>query len=402
MWRSVGAVVLLALVATACGGGDGGGGTDPVLGIISPGVDVADEPASADGAEFRTGEDGEALVVADVVRTDTAGFAEVTWADLAVTRVDTDSVFVVTEVATGADGPQVTARLDVGRVWNRLDADAVDGFEVETDVATAAVRGTAFTVDCQGQCTFAALEGTIVVTTIAGIVVELRPGEAVTVDTDGEVSPIQAAPQDAWVSENLQRDTEAGFAEVATVTASDATDDPAVLTFEQVDGGTPTTGQEVTDQYQEDFGVTFALESGGGPRLVGIGEPQEAFQSSAGIDTPTSPGGGAWFLTDDGVNVAEAEPPALVLTLDPPTSYVAGDLYDIDGGESFEITAFDADGNTLATRTIATGDPGAGDGAASRWVLRSEGDDIVQVVIRGFRPSGQFGFGYDNFRTTAP
>lgn len=242
--RLAGVAVVTSLLLAACGGTDGGETTDgdevteaeqaadgdqsvdggaasegpAALTIIEPGVDVADEPADVDVAEFRTGEDGESLAVADLVRTDRAGFAEVRWTEGALARIDVDTLFEVTELDLSTGRPKVSTRLEVGRVWNRLAEDSAD-YEVATDVGTAAVRGTGFLVSCDENCTFGLVEGVLAVTTSLGIEVELRPGEQVDVDTDGRPAGIEPFDyDDAWVQENLRRDGEAGFPAVERVT----------------------------------------------------------------------------------------------------------------------------------------------------------------------------------------
>lgn len=403
--RRVAACGLLVLLVVACG--DGVAPVDTVtLGIIEPGVDVADVPDEGQVATFRTGEDGEGLVVGDVVRTDPVGFAEVVWSTGALARVDVDTVFAVTELATAADQPVVRTRLDVGRVWNRLGAGA--DYRLATDVGTAAVRGTAFDVACGLDCTFRVVEGVVTVATVADLVVEVRAGEQVTIGPDGVPGPVAPVELDAWVRDNLARDVAAGFTEVAVDDL--AADAPGrggttgVITFETLGGATPTEGQRVTDQYQDEFGITFSVEGGGAPTIAMVGSPIAAFGNAVdGDDTPAAgPAAGSYFLTDDGSLTTDGSPPGLVLTLDPATDYVAGDIYDIDGQESFELQALDGDGRVLATRSFASGDPGTGEGVASRWVFEVGSPTIVQVVIRGFRPGGQFGFGFDNIRTRAP
>lgn len=109
---------------TTAGTPDGTTQADAVLGILEAGVDVADEPEAVDGATFRAGEDGEPLVVNDVVRTDASGFAEVRWFEGALARVDVDTLLEVTELDLTTGQPTVSTRLDVGRVWSRLDSAA--------------------------------------------------------------------------------------------------------------------------------------------------------------------------------------------------------------------------------------------------------------------------------------
>ena len=221
----------VALVATACGGGDpvADDGVDAVvgdvaddqddgsataeLGILAAGVDVADEPDDPAAAAFRTGEDGEGLAVRDLVRTDTSGFAEVRWFDGALARVDADTTYALVELDTTPGAATVVTDLDVGRIWNRLRADEVDAYEVTTDVGTAAVRGTAFWVQClTAGCTFAVLEGTVLVVAGDGAEVELTAGQQVTVDADGVPGDVEATDvEDPWVVRNDELDQGVGF-----------------------------------------------------------------------------------------------------------------------------------------------------------------------------------------------
>lgn len=240
--RSVAAVAAVALLAVACGGGDGtepGGNDEPgqesppadgddaalaALGIIEPGVDVADEPGGLEGAPFRPGEDGESLVVRDFVRTDADGYAEVRWTEGALARIDVDTVFEVTELDLATGQPVISTRLEVGRVWSRLDSGAAD-YEIATDVGTAAVRGTGFLVSCIQACVFGLAEGVLEVVTSLGIELELRPGEQVEVNQDGQPGEIEPFDSDdPWVQDNLGRDEDVGFAPV-TAPEDDPDDD---------------------------------------------------------------------------------------------------------------------------------------------------------------------------------
>lgn len=188
---------------------------DAVLGVFEPGVDVADQPEEQAATEFRAGEDGESLVARDVVRTDPSGFAEVAWFDGALARVDADSTYTLLELDSTPGVAVVVTELSVGRIWNRLRDGAVATYEVRTDVGTAAVRGTAFWVACtsDGACTFAVLEGSVLVETVDGTSVELRAGQELTVSEEGRpAATLPTDPDEDWVALNAELDAARGFA----------------------------------------------------------------------------------------------------------------------------------------------------------------------------------------------
>lgn len=259
--------IVLAMVLSACAGllGDDAGGdvawddAPASLGVLTPGVDVADEPADVAGASYRTGEDGEPLVVSDLVRTDDAGFAEVRWVEGALARLDVDTVLEVTALDLETGQPTVSTRLEVGRVWNRLESDAAT-YEVETDVGTAAVRGTGFLVACLPLCTFGLGEGVLAIETILGVDLELRPGEQIRVDEDGQPSSVEAFTLDEpWLRDNLQRDEELGFAAL----------DP---TYDQAGGDRSDIARARLDGT---YDFTYTVRESSRDSLVGQSEPRQ-------------------------------------------------------------------------------------------------------------------------------
>ncbi len=174
------------------------------------------------------------------------------------------------------------------------------------------------------------------------------------------------------------------------------------IDFEAINGEPVFDGMVVSDQYFENFGLTFSLEDGTSPLIAQVGPPTTAFGGPGGgfngSDTP-APGVniGQFFLTDDGV-LGGLTSPALILDFVNPLDSIAGCILDIDFDETFIMHARDIDGNVLLADTIRAGDPGTGDGALSCWGFNLEGCEgaIYSLRMEGTRESpGAFGLGVD-------
>jgi hypothetical protein len=197
---------------------DGGGATEALaqLDIISTDVTVA---SGGDG-EFEAGESGQDLFQGDRVRTDPTGFAEVVYFEGSWQRVENSATLTLLRLVATEVGQAVRTGIDQGRAWQRVQqlTQEADSFEVETPVATASVRGTAFAIDCTeapASCTFAVTEGLVEIILPDGTRIRLTPGQVLTVGRDAD--PDQLVPedvglaaleQDDWISRNLVRDAE--------------------------------------------------------------------------------------------------------------------------------------------------------------------------------------------------
>lgn len=156
-------------------------------------------------------------------------------------------------------------------------------------------------------------------------------------------------------------------------------------------------GLVITDQFEEEFGVTFSLANGGNPVLAEVGNPQTAFVPS---DTPLPGQGiGQYFLTDDGA-VAGA-PPDLVITYTVPVSSASGDILDIDFSESWRITAFDESDVELTSIDLDTSSPGTGNQIATRWAINVGTESIKKIIIAFTGVGSQIGLAFDNFAPTS-
>lgn len=185
------------------------------LGIID---DAADWRAQTAG-DFVRASDGQGLDIGDNVRTDETGFAEIQYPDGSLTRLDVLTVFRVGDLAGTGASPAIDVGLDSGRTWNRVRAvtGATGSFEVETAVGVAAVRGTAFSIDCgeTGPCSFAVTEGTVELERNDGRPLLIPAGTSATVTADGDQIQRGPVPADllgssGWIGRNLPRDDETG------------------------------------------------------------------------------------------------------------------------------------------------------------------------------------------------
>ena len=221
------AAAVAGLVA-ACGGGSDGSDdavTDAASEDTTPAealanavsIDTAVDVSLAE-ADFTAVDEPVPVAAGDVVRTDGTGFAEVAYFDGSVTRLDINTSFTVVELSDEEGGSTVRTRMETGRTWNRVEELAEgDEFVVETSVATATVRGTAFAIDCPDAttCTFTVVEGTVTLELPDGSTVDVVAPSAVTV-TDGVAAPAVAVPFDGafgdpWLVENADLDVAAGF-----------------------------------------------------------------------------------------------------------------------------------------------------------------------------------------------
>jgi uncharacterized cupin superfamily protein len=223
----------MVVLAAACGGSDDGGSdgetTDAPTTTTVPAEPVA-VAALGENVEARVAPAPDFAPVAatidarlgDAVRTDATGFAEIVYPDGSLTRLDADTELEIRALSAIDEVVATETELVSGRVWNRVEqlAGPDDEFTVDTPVASATVRGTAFVVDCRakGACTFTVLEGTIIVTPDGGEPITLEAPRSLTVTAagapdDAVLVPFDAAFADPWIVDNTDRDVDAGFSD---------------------------------------------------------------------------------------------------------------------------------------------------------------------------------------------
>jgi len=239
----------MVLVASACGGGSNGGGTSPTAtdvaittsapSTVAPSTVETTVPVNAfasasaivQGVELKVGEGeytaitgAESVAAGDSVRTDSAGFAEVSYPDQSITRLDVDTEFELVSIVESSGVTKTRTKLNSGRMWNRVQSLGSDGeFWVETSVATARVHGTGFLVECRevGACKFTVLDGTIDIEINGMEPFTLEAPKSVFVATDGNRTPVllpfDEAFGDPWVVDNAARDVAVGFPSSAEI-----------------------------------------------------------------------------------------------------------------------------------------------------------------------------------------
>ena len=172
---------------------------------------------SSDAANGITGEE---LSVGDEVRTSPTGFAEVAFFDGSLTRIDHAAEFSVVELQNSDAAKVVHTSLNAGRSWNRIEKlSQSQTWQMDTPVASATVRGTAFVADCSvptpNACLFQVAEGTVELRLPDATVVTLNAGQQITLvkdqpppqPTNATVAAILADP---WVVQNVTLDHASG------------------------------------------------------------------------------------------------------------------------------------------------------------------------------------------------
>ena len=237
------------LLASACGGGsdDADAETATAAGNATAAKSLAalviidrDTSVRPVGVTaFRGGTEGEGLGVGDTIQTSATGFAEVAYFDGSLTRVDRSGEFTLTTLDNTTGARRVEGSLVGGRAWNRVTkaTGSPDQFEIDTPVATAAVRGTAFSIDCTATdaCTFTIVEGTVEITPLGGTPITVTAPARLTIQrntTPPRPTVIDNATiaADPWITKNTTRDISVGKAP-ATTTSSTTTSTSTTTTL---------------------------------------------------------------------------------------------------------------------------------------------------------------------------
>jgi len=153
---------------------------------------------------------------------------------------------------------------------------------------------------------------------------------------------------------------------------------------------------EIHDQFKNSHGVIFSLSNGNNPQLAKVGSPRTAFEGYGRQDDQPAPeqSVGDYFLTD---NTSLGLSGDLIITYVNPVKAASGVILDIDGGEIWNIIAFDSNANELQKISLKSGETGTGEGIASQWSIEVANNIIKSIKIKGSKPTGDFGLAFDNF-----
>jgi hypothetical protein len=176
-----------------------------------------------------------------------------------------------------------------------------------------------------------------------------------------------------------------------------------VIDFERLpDGSVPTDGMAISNQFLASFGVTFMFTNGAFPHIAKVGAPITAFWGTNPAHGPDQPRAaqnvGTYFLTDDGVfGAGSPAPPPLVISYARPVATASGTIIDIDYSDAWMVEARNDETQVVATVTLTTNSPNAGDGLATPWSIVRTNADIYSIVITYTGQGNTPGLAFDNF-----
>jgi hypothetical protein len=152
-----------------------------VLSIVGGNVQVLKPNASG----WQKGEEGMTLGVDDQIKTDNGGKALITFFEGSTVELQGDTIVKLSELDINPDAStSVKIKQEIGKTISRAKKvmDPKDRYEIETDAAVAAVRGTTMYVEVRpdGTVFIGNIEGTVIVIA-QGKAVQLPPGTHTTV-----------------------------------------------------------------------------------------------------------------------------------------------------------------------------------------------------------------------------
>ncbi|MFS4439198.1 hypothetical protein ACMA5I_13375 [Paracoccaceae bacterium GXU_MW_L88] len=186
----------------------------------------------------------------------------------------------------------------------------------------------------------------------------------------------------------------------------------ATVDFESLGAELGETGT-ITDAALADYGFTLRINDSELATIGQTGGERTSFYGVNSIDNGHDSLYGIYArnIGDYFVSSTEALTPddgvTLSILYDDAQSFFGIDVIDVDMGESYEISFYDAAGALLGSQTVDGGSAGAGNGAAVSFSEVRDTADIARVDILGQRGRNRlFGFGFDNisydFGSVAP
>jgi uncharacterized cupin superfamily protein len=208
-YRVLSAVACSMLAVAAGAGCKAGSGSTKAATLYA----LATHVDSAIGtAAYQDAHTGDHPSPGDRIRTDGTGHAELDWPDGSLTRLGPATTLTVSPLAR-PDKNQVVVRLDVGQTWHRVErVTGSGGYQVDTPVGNATVRGTRFAITCTSEpaCTYQVVDGTVAVTPTGGTTILLAAGQILTLKQGGTATPqtvgVPALNADPFIAQNQRLD----------------------------------------------------------------------------------------------------------------------------------------------------------------------------------------------------
>jgi hypothetical protein len=161
----------------------------------------------------------------------------------------------------------------------------------------------------------------------------------------------------------------------------------------------------------EKYGIQFDPITGGNlaiAKVVKQGDSEPSFKAWLSVLCPGRPnnnrvcnGGSVGKRVLSMSNAKSTRVAEISLTLVEPVQSLSFDILDVDGGESWSITATDKDGNTLPSQKVSSAGYGgsSNNNRAKNFQVKTLGKEIKSVRVHGTKNIKIFGFGFDNFVT---
>jgi hypothetical protein len=239
--RLVASLGFLAVAASACSSAGNSSNQTSSTGLASLEVISSDVTTQrGTDASPQSASSGDALAVGDTVATNEAGLAEVGFFDGSLTRVDHAARFTLVDLQDPDASKVVHTQLTAGRSWNRIEVlSESETWQTDTPVASATVRGTAFSTDCAIEvpdaCRFAVVDGIVELALPDGTKLSVTAGQVVTVqkDTPPPTPTTVGLPllmADPWIARNVAADVDDGKPELDETASAAPTDGQYLLT----------------------------------------------------------------------------------------------------------------------------------------------------------------------------
>jgi hypothetical protein len=161
----------------------------------------------------------------------------------------------------------------------------------------------------------------------------------------------------------------------------------------------------------EKYGIQFDAITGGDlaiAKVVSRGDSEPSFKAWLSVLCKGRPnnnracnGGNVGKRVLSMTNAKSTRVAELSLTLVEPVQSLSFDILDVDGGETWTITATDKDGKPLPAQKVSAAGYGgsSNNNRAKNFQVKTLGKEIKSVRVRGTKNIKIFGFGFDNFVT---